>query len=144
MMIVSTDGHIIEVIGPYLADGKNNDAGITKDILENTTCAENWFAKEDIFVVDRGFRDSLEYLKEEDYVTKMPAFQKNRSQHSTQEANETRKITSIRWIVESANGRIKRWEYFNNIVQNKSIPYLEMVFRFVCALVKYRPQLRQD
>ncbi len=145
MMIVATDGHIIDAIGPYLADGKNNDASIAKDIFQSINQAEKWFSKDDIFVVDRGFRDSLDFFEENSFLTKMPAFNKNQKQHTTKEANETRIITSMRWVVESANGRIKRWEYLNNIVQNKSIPFLEMDFRFVCALVnRYRPQLRQD
>ena len=38
-MLVVTDGYIISVLGPYLADGKNNDANITKNHLE--TNAEN-------------------------------------------------------------------------------------------------------
>jgi hypothetical protein len=28
MMIVASDGYIIDILGPYLADGKNNDAAI--------------------------------------------------------------------------------------------------------------------
>lgn len=26
MMVVASDGYIIDILGPYLADGKNNDA----------------------------------------------------------------------------------------------------------------------
>jgi hypothetical protein len=33
MVIVASDGYILNVLGPYRADGKNNDACITKHIL---------------------------------------------------------------------------------------------------------------
>ena len=29
MSIVLLDGYVLESIGPYMSDGKNNDAGIT-------------------------------------------------------------------------------------------------------------------
>jgi hypothetical protein len=34
VMVVGTDVYILSVLGPYLADGKNNDASILKDMLE--------------------------------------------------------------------------------------------------------------
>jgi hypothetical protein len=37
MMIVTTTGYIIDCIGPFFSDFKNNDASIMKDILLNNT-----------------------------------------------------------------------------------------------------------
>ena len=109
MMLVATDGYIIDAIGPYLANGKNNDANITIDMFEKSTEIQNWFETNDIFVVDRGFRDCSSYLKKNGYKISTPAFLGNKKQHSTKEANESRLVTMIRWVVESANGRIKRY-----------------------------------
>ena len=36
MMLVATDGYILTVLGPYLADGKNSDAKITEHMLKTT------------------------------------------------------------------------------------------------------------
>ena len=35
MMLVATDGYILTVLGPYLADGKNSDASITEFMLKS-------------------------------------------------------------------------------------------------------------
>jgi len=34
MMIVSTTGYILDVFGPYFADGKNNDANILNNLIK--------------------------------------------------------------------------------------------------------------
>jgi len=36
MMMVSTTGYILEVFGPYFADGKNNDASILNNLVKQT------------------------------------------------------------------------------------------------------------
>ena len=75
MMVVGTDGYILSVLGPYLADGKNNDASILKDMLEsNVEELRDWFQEDDLFVVDRGFRDCLEFLESLGLKNEMPDF----------------------------------------------------------------------
>ena len=70
----------------------------------------------------------------------MPHFLKSGTQHCTLEANESRIVTKIRWIVESVNGIIKRWKHFKHDLLNTNIPYIQDDFRIVCALInKYRP-----
>ena len=140
--ICSTDGTLIETIGPYLSNGKNNDAKITMDIFKKFDDAGNWFLPEDFIIVDRGFRDALEFLKRHNYEPKMPSYLKGKSQHTAKEANNSRVITKIRWVIEAANGRIKRWKYLGNRVPNRDIKTIEKDYKFVCALInKYRPQL---
>ena len=117
MMVVSTTGYIIETFGPYLADGKNNDAKITKHIAEDGDKLKSYFKNDDLFIMDRGFRDILDYLDSIGIEAKMPAYlEKNKKQHDDLEANEFRLITKIRWVVETANGVIKSWKYFDNVV----------------------------
>lgn len=109
MMIVGTDGYILDVIGPYFADYHNNDAAITKHLLLTNESAKNWFQENDIFIVERGFRDAVDFLEEEGFNVKMPFYLKKGSkQHSTEEGNLSRLITRVHWVVESANGRIKQ------------------------------------
>ena len=70
----------------------------------------------------------------------MPNYLTEGKQHSSVEANQSRLVTKTRWVVESINGLIKRWLYFNNIVENVNIPNLEEDFKIICAIInKYRP-----
>lgn len=74
----------------------------------------------------------------------MPSFlPKTRKQHTTKEANSSRLVTKIRWVVDAANGRIKKWLYLNNVVHNSQIPYIGDFVRIVCSMInKYRPPLK--
>ena len=75
MMFVSTDGYIISAIVPYLADPRNNDAAITKHIfLTNSEGINDWFLPNDLLIIDRGFRDCLQFLEKYGMKTRMPAF----------------------------------------------------------------------
>jgi len=72
----------------------------------------------------------------------MPPFLDHRRQFTTQESNESRCITKIRWIVEAVNRRIKEFKYFANTVQNSSLMYLEDDLSIACALINcYRPPI---
>ncbi|XP_033725099.1 uncharacterized protein LOC117315068 [Pecten maximus] len=144
MMFVSTTGYIVSVMGSYLADSKNNDANILKHaIATNSEDINEWISEEDVLVVDRGFRDSLGMLEDLGIKAEMPTFlPKGQKQHSTEEANASRLVTKVRWIVESVNGRIKQWKYLSNIVPNSQIPFIGDYVRLVAALCnKYKRPL---
>ena len=48
----------------------------------------------------------------------------------------------VRWVVESANGRIKSWRYLDRTLPNSQIPHIGDYVRIVSALCnKYRPPL---
>ena len=73
MMVVGTDGYNLSVLGPYLADGKNNDSAILNSIIQgNVEEIKNWLEKDDLLVVDRGFRDSIDYLEKIGLNTRCP------------------------------------------------------------------------
>ena len=75
MMLISTTGYIVSVIGPYLCNSKNNDASILNTILKNNVEEiQNWLEADDVVVVDRGFRDSLGLLKEFGIQIEIPYF----------------------------------------------------------------------
>lgn len=73
----------------------------------------------------------------------MPSFlEKKAKALSVSEANQTRIVTSLRWVVESANGRIKRWNFWRNTVRNCDFEFIEQDFKITCALInRFRPQL---
>lgn len=101
MIIAATDGYVIDCIGPYMSDGENNDANITKNILGKIVDFHNWFYPADLFVVDCGFRNSLAYLKGKNFKTQMSSFLAG-AQHTTREAN-SRLVAKIRWVIGSVN-----------------------------------------
>lgn len=63
-MIVGIDGCIFDVFGFYFVDYYNNDVVIIKYLLFINESVKNWFQENDIFIVDRGFRDVVDFLEE--------------------------------------------------------------------------------
>lgn len=52
------------------------------------------------------------------------------------------KYLQVRWVVESANGRLKRWRYLDRTVPNTQIPYVGDYVRIISAICnKYSPPL---
>ncbi|XP_033763920.1 uncharacterized protein LOC117345083 [Pecten maximus] len=146
MVIVGTDGYILSVLGPYLADGKNNDAAITKHMFANNLQNINqWFNDGDMCIVDRGFRDSVSFLEEHGYRVEMPPYlKKGAKQHTTQDANLSRLVTKVRWIVESVNGRIKQYRMMDKVVPNTYIHCIGDFIQIICSILnKYKKPLLQ-
>ncbi|XP_076081629.1 uncharacterized protein LOC143052466 [Mytilus galloprovincialis] len=144
MVIVGTDGYILSVLGPYFANGKNNDAAITKHMISvNAEGMNEWLETSDVCVVDRGFRDVVDFLREQGYNVEMPVYLKKGSkQHPVEEANASRLVTKVRWVVESVNARVKQWRFFDKVVSNHFIPIIGDLLRIVCAVCnKFRPPL---
>ncbi|GFT17626.1 hypothetical protein TNCV_2587381 [Trichonephila clavipes] len=81
-------------------------ADIRPQMLEKVI--ENWMSR----------LDYIRASQEMDLVPKMPAFLEKQSQLSIEDANETRLVISIRWVVEAANGQYKKWRTLNNIIPN--------------------------
>ncbi|CAF4189825.1 unnamed protein product [Rotaria sordida] len=131
MTIVSTTGYIISVLGPFLSDSTNNDANILKHVFfNNMEDVLNWFEEEDKLVVDRGFRDCLNMMNRLGIEVAMPSFLNGKKQFDVGDANRSRLVTKVRWIVESVNGRLKQFKFFNQTIQNK-------------ALIKSKPEDRE-
>ena len=64
MIVCATDGYIVDAIGPYKANARNNDASIMNSIIcDKKYNFINESYEDDIFVVDRGFRDSKEIVE---------------------------------------------------------------------------------
>lgn len=128
-MVVCSDGYIIDVTGPHGA--KKSDASITLDILNNEEHPFHvFFNPGDIFILDRGFRDAIDDLQAFGYEAHMPAsVSVGQTQLSTAEANASRILTMVRWVVEVVNGRIKRdFKLF------QAMPHMFADFRIAAAL----------
>ena len=92
---------------------------LKKDIWNN-------LSTEDIFILDRGFRDAIKDINAKNFVAKMPDFSEKASGVLiTEQANNSRLITKIRYIVEIVNGRLKEWFcYFDRKIHNSTLLYL--------------------
>ena len=73
----------------------------------------------------------------------LPSFLNGRRQFTTSEANQSRCVTKVRWVVEAANARLKQFKFFSNTVQNSSLPHLEKYLSIACAIInRYRPPIK--
>ena len=136
MLITTTTGYIISCTGPYFADYKNNDAEIAKHIIyKNKESIVQWLEKGDILVVDRGLHDALDYLHLMGYQTYMPPFlTKGTKQYPTDIANQSRFVTKVRWVIESAIECIKPWRIFDKVLPNSLLKTAGDLIAIVCVL----------
>lgn len=93
----------------------------------------------DVFIFDRGFRDCLEHLQANGYVTKTPEFvlkSQPRQQLITDQANRSRLVTKTRYVVEAQNGHLKTvWPYFAKTWPTLCVSELGVDLRIAAALL---------
>ncbi|CAF1540494.1 unnamed protein product [Didymodactylos carnosus] len=136
MVIVTTTGYIVSVFGPYLSDNKNNDTAIAKDILlKNKEDILHWADEKDIMVVDRGFPDSAGVMQSLGFDVAMPEFLDGRRRFDTTNANRSRFVTKIRWVVECVNGKLKHFNLLSKTLQNSTMSQVRDYLRIACALI---------
>uniref|UniRef100_K1RAK8 Uncharacterized protein n=1 Tax=Magallana gigas TaxID=29159 RepID=K1RAK8_MAGGI len=64
---------------------------------------------------------------------------------STADANKSRLVTKIRWLVESANARIKRWKFFDCVLPSSQVPFISDFIKIVYGISsKYFPPLSTE
>ena len=65
-------------------------------------------------------------------------------QHTTLEANLSKCVTKVHWVVEVVNGRLKKLKFLDRVVPNSHIPYILGDFvRIVASLLnKYKPPIK--
>ncbi|KAF9412848.1 hypothetical protein HW555_008752 [Spodoptera exigua] len=80
-----------------------------------------FFQPGDVFILDRGFRDSLVLLENCGYDVHVPlSLEEGETQLSSIAANKTRAVTLCRWVVESVNERkiaddpAKFWDFIKD------------------------------
>jgi hypothetical protein len=147
MILCTTDGYILAVLGPYLADGKNSDACIFVHQFESQTDNDAQSLREliqqgDIWIVDRGFRGVSDKYPEQ--TIHMPSFESD-GQATADEANHSRRVTKVRFVVECANARLKQFKFLAKTVTNTQLPHVGAYTRIVAAVCnKFRPPLVQS
>lgn len=146
VLLVASDGYILDIHGPYFANARNNDANILRDQFERDVNNINqWFQDGDIFIVDRGYRDAVQFLENRRYNVKMPPYlEPNQRQLTTEMANTARLITMQRWVVESRNGHIKSiYKLLDGIIPRAHVLHLKEFYLIAGALLnKYRISLQ--
>ena len=70
LMVCTTNGFVVDTLGPSKAN--LNDAKIMENILRDPTGLESLMQKNDICIVDRGFRNVIGHLKKLNYKFYMP------------------------------------------------------------------------
>jgi hypothetical protein len=144
MMVVTPDGYVIEAEGLYYSDGKNNDAKILEDMWKKPDSILSILQPRDCLVLDRGFRDVINLIEGSNVDTFMPnCLKKKQKQFTTAEANESRKVTKLRWVVEAANGRLKGvFRFFQDVIAAAYFPKINNFLRIAIALQNaYYPPL---
>lgn len=102
MVGCAPDGYILYVLGPY--DATHNDAIILKDCLVRYEDILSGLEPNDVIVIDNGFRDVVDDLKERGLLPYIPGT----GQRDTLEANKARFVTKIRWVNEQVFARLKK------------------------------------
>lgn len=131
--ICTTNGFIIDVPGPF--NGTCNDAEILKNVIKDPTSISNILKPGDIFILDRGFRDVIDLLKNKGFQVLMPALKGKRNQLTTEESNESRFVTKLRWVVESVHGIIgQKYKLLHHQFDNKMLHVAGDYCRIACFL----------
>jgi hypothetical protein len=132
MMVVCPDGYVIEADGLYFSDGVNNDSKILEDMWKK----DNSVLSRDCLILDRGFRDVIPRIEASKVATFCPKFlPKGQKQFTAEEANHSRKITKLRWVVESANGRLKNvFSFFYETIPASYFPKLNRFLRIALSI----------
>ncbi|CAM4836812.1 unnamed protein product [Rotaria magnacalcarata] len=140
MTITASDGYIVSSLEPFFTDSKNNDAAILKHcMLNNEQQVLSWLRDNDVLVLDRGFRDTVNTLNRLGLKVAMPDFLHNQQQLPADEANRTRLVTKNRWVIESVNRKIKTWKFMAQTIQNSTLRFISDYLDIICALInKYQ------
>lgn len=138
MICVTPNGTFIDVFGPYTA--ATNDAKIMDMIFEkHSDEIMSILKRDDVVLVDRGFRDCKQLFESNGLVVKMPEFvQKDdgTGQLTTLKANKSRLVTASRFVVESRNGNIKTiWHVFDTRWSAFDLVHLIDDYRIGAALI---------
>ena len=93
--------------------------------------------------MDRGFRDAIESMEDLGLNVALPPFLNGRRRFTSSEANQSRNVTKVRWVVEAVNARMKQFKFFSNVIQNSSLPNLEQYLMIICAIInKYQTPVK--
>lgn len=132
--VCTTNGYIVDIFGPFYAN--QNDAQILDQLLSEPNGLKNILKEGDSFFLDRGFRDVIGKLEDLKFKAHMPALKGQRKQLTTAEANASRMVTLVRWVVEAVHGVMgQKYKLLHNQFDNKMIPNARSYCRIAGFLV---------
>ena len=127
------DGFVVDVLGPFEAN--MNDAEILKELLSKNKDLTALLQRNDVFVLDRGFRDVVQHLKDAGYQVLMPSLEGKKNQLSREEANHSRFVTKIRWAVEAVHGVVgQKYKLLHHQFDNKALYNAKWYCQIACFL----------
>lgn len=102
--------------------------------------------REDVFILDRGFRDAIDDIESLGYVAYMsPTKDRNATQLSTAQANVSRLVTVCRWVVEAVNGKLKnQFKLLKQTYFNRTLPNMFINFRIAASLINAHYEVATD
>ena len=114
MSLVFPDGYVLDTLGPFFSNSRNNDSGMTAEILSDDNCGlRQWVEQGDqVVIADKGFVSVVPYLTKLGLECYHPSLSRGK-QDSVEEANKTRMVTKVRWVVEAYHGRLKKFKFFD-------------------------------
>ena len=85
-------------------------------------------------------------MEEENFKILIPALKSKRKQLSTEESNQSRFVTKIRWVVEAVHGVLKqKYRFLDHKIDKKLVPNFGIYFRVASFLNNaYGQRLRSD
>ena len=132
--ICTTNGYVIDMAGPF--HGTMNDANIVKILLQDSSQLKTLLHPRDFCIVDRGFRDVVQNMEAQGYNVLMPASKGHRAQLTSEEANASRFVTKIRWVVEAVHGAIApTYRLLQHNMDNKILPSVKPAFMRIAAFL---------
>ncbi|CAC5373715.1 unnamed protein product [Mytilus coruscus] len=143
MIVCTTTGYYVSVLGPYLADYRNNDASILTHMLKtNVEEIRDWVNERHFCFRQRVQRRHTTFRRSR-IQAEMPRFLKKETSSSRLKMQICQDWLP-RWIVESSNARIKTWKYLSHTLPTNQIPFIGDFVQIVCALSnKYAQPLSQ-
>ncbi|KAI5651719.1 DDE superfamily endonuclease domain-containing protein [Phthorimaea operculella] len=144
-LLVCCNGYIIDVFGPYPAI--ESDSSIMLRLFHDGSPLRSYFRPNDVFILDRGFRDAIPVLQQLGYKAYIPETKEpEEHQLSTLAANKSRCVTLCRWVVEVVNGRFKRdFKLFRQNYFNRASSHLMLDFRIAAALTnRFHVKIRDN
>ncbi len=142
---IASNGKIFAVVGPFTAN--DSESKLLESTLRTSDHLRSLFKPNDIFILDRGFRDVIPFLHEKGYDVKMPAFiQSGKNQLECAQANQSRLVTKCPFAIEVINGKIQQqFRYFDNPVSNRALGHDFRDFQNACALLNaFSPPVLSD
>lgn len=106
-------------------------------MMEEQDSIMSLLEEDDVLILDRGFRDAIESAESQGLACFMPELlKKNQVQFTTTEANKSRLVTMLRWVVESVNGRLKnKFKFFEDIICASYFPKLPGLLKVTVAIL---------